>query len=374
VKLDVFPRGWITRILRTAGRECSGVPTATLPQQDLFVRAVIVANDGDDPVRIEDVRYELIGQGVCCHEMRVGGPTLAERLQADAELLSGLPPPLVGFIFGGVAPELSLRDAADGTVLPGRAAGVLFEHLRITSATRIDACRITVTYRSERGPEVLTTTLPVRAHTPRNVLRFPLEGRIFVWTGYDNPHMISHRRLQSQEFALDLVELPSQAVYHPESGRNADYAGYGMDVHAAADGTVVAVEGAAPENPGRPGDESDPEQLARQAATVEQLGLRAGLMGNHVILRHPGDEHSLYVHLVTGSPTVKPGDPVRQGQVIGRLGNSGISGGPHLHFSLMDGPDPLTARGLPCSFAGLRHLIWDLPLDEHPLECGWIVG
>jgi murein DD-endopeptidase MepM/ murein hydrolase activator NlpD len=41
------------------------------------------------------------------------------------------------------------------------------------------------------------------------------------------------------------------------------------------------------------------------------------------------------------------GDRVRVGQVVGELGNSGKSGGPHLHFQLMDRPSLLLADGLP---------------------------
>ena len=44
---------------------------------------------------------------------------------------------------------------------------------------------------------------------------------------------------------------------------------------------------------------------------------------------------------------MKVGDRVRTGQVIGRLGSSGNSNFPHLHFHLMDGPGPLASSGVP---------------------------
>lgn len=36
-----------------------------------------------------------------------------------------------------------------------------------------------------------------------------------------------------------------------------------------------------------------------------------------------------------------------------KIGNTGLSNCPHLHFQLMNGPDFMTARGLPCSFSNI---------------------
>jgi murein DD-endopeptidase MepM/ murein hydrolase activator NlpD len=68
-----------------------------------------------------------------------------------------------------------------------------------------------------------------------------------------------------------------------------------------------------------------------------------------VILRHDG-AWSAYVHLTTGSVAVKGGQTIRAGDVLGRVGHTGNSTAPHLHTQLMDGPDPLVAKGVPCAF------------------------
>lgn len=56
---------------------------------------------------------------------------------------------------------------------------------------------------------------------------------------------------------------------------------------------------------------------------------------------------AFYGHLQKGSVMVKRGDRVKRGQVLGRLGNSGNSSAPHLHFHIMNGPSVLGSDGLP---------------------------
>ncbi len=59
----------------------------------------------------------------------------------------------------------------------------------------------------------------------------------------------------------------------------------------------------------------------------------AGGHGNHIELRHEGGYITGYSHL--SSIGVKRGEKVRQGQLIGRVGSTGMSTGPHLHYEFM---------------------------------------
>jgi murein DD-endopeptidase MepM/ murein hydrolase activator NlpD len=77
-------------------------------------------------------------------------------------------------------------------------------------------------------------------------------------------------------------------------------------------------------------------------------------------------------HLQTGSIQVTVGQSVKKGEVIGRVGHSGNSFGPHLHFQLMDSSDIATAKGLPCAFEKYevfqngewQEVINDIPTDK----------
>lgn len=69
--------------------------------------------------------------------------------------------------------------------------------------------------------------------------------------------------------------------------------------------------------------------------------------GNYVTLDLGAGRYVSYEHLKPGSVLVRPGDRVRAGQAIARVGNTGDSIGPHLHFHVSDGSTPLTGEGLP---------------------------
>jgi murein DD-endopeptidase MepM/ murein hydrolase activator NlpD len=72
--------------------------------------------------------------------------------------------------------------------------------------------------------------------------------------------------------------------------------------------------------------------------------------GNYVVLDLEDGHFALFAHLQPNSLRVKIGDRVRRGQTLGRLGDSGNSDSPHLHFHIVDGNVPLAAEGLPFAF------------------------
>jgi len=71
-----------------------------------------------------------------------------------------------------------------------------------------------------------------------------------------------------------------------------------------------------------------------QVVTVE---FDAGGFGNNVVIRHKHGFYTRYGHML--SFRVKIGDRVQQGDIIGYIGNTGLSTGPHLHYEVHIGSD-----------------------------------
>jgi murein DD-endopeptidase MepM/ murein hydrolase activator NlpD len=74
--------------------------------------------------------------------------------------------------------------------------------------------------------------------------------------------------------------------------------------------------------------------LAAGSGTVEEA-LHKGGNGKYVRIRHANGYQTTYSHMSGFARGIEPGTKVRQGQIIGFLGNTGISTGPHLHFEIL---------------------------------------
>ncbi|MBS3968081.1 MAG: M23 family metallopeptidase [Truepera sp.] len=78
--------------------------------------------------------------------------------------------------------------------------------------------------------------------------------------------------------------------------------------------------------------------VAARAGTVTFAGWSNRGFGNLVKIRHAGGAETWYAHFSRILVTV--GQQVRQGEVVGRIGSTGISTGPHLHFEVHEGGRP----------------------------------
>ncbi|HET6552673.1 MAG TPA: M23 family metallopeptidase [Dyella sp.] len=145
-------------------------------------------------------------------------------------------------------------------------------------------------------------------------------------------------------FAIDWIRLGEHGGFASGDGaKPTQWHGYGADVLAVTD-AVVASTG---------------EGIAESATLAEHAAQKVPLedaAGNYVSLDLGDGRFAFYEHLRPGSITVKAGQHVRRGQVIGQLGFTGESTGPHLHFHIADRDAPLDAEGLPYVLQDFRQL------------------
>ncbi len=74
--------------------------------------------------------------------------------------------------------------------------------------------------------------------------------------------------------------------------------------------------------------------LAGGNGTIEEAG-RKSAYGNYIRIRHANGYQTAYGHMSGFGPGVEAGVKVRQGQVIGYVGSTGLSSGPHLHYEIL---------------------------------------
>lgn len=182
------------------------------------------------------------------------------------------------------------------------------------------------------------------AHDEPLVIGPPLAGPRWVAVNGCCNHEIVHRgSVQSvngalhdaQRFAIDWMRLDEQGHFvHGDASDVHNFTGYGEEVLAVADGKVVAMLNTLDDQP--PGKLPNPSTITMQ--TVD---------GNHVVLDIGGGYFAFYAHLQKNSVAVHVGDQVKKGAIMAKLGNSGNTSAPHLHFHVMNSPSVLGSDGLP---------------------------
>ncbi len=147
-------------------------------------------------------------------------------------------------------------------------------------------------------------------------MRLPFYGTWNVSQGYDGT--MTHKG--SWRHGLDFVILNQEGKQFKDKGDiPEDYFCYNKPVLAPADGYIESVTDNIDDN------------------IIGKPNIREN-WGNTVIIKHDSHTYSSLSHLRRGSITVKSGDRVRQGDVIGKCGNSGRSPFPHLHFQVQTLP------------------------------------
>jgi hypothetical protein len=175
----------------------------------------------------------------------------------------------------------------------------------------------------------------------------------------------------AQRFACDFNKVDAEGNTlpnpFPNDITNKMFYGYGAEILSVASGTVVFVKDGIPENvPQATGEIKPAVPLTRETNAGNWLSIDLG-----------NKRYAFYAHLQPGSIRVKVGNKVRKGQIIGLLGNSGNTVGPHLHFHIGDefslnGGDFNGNEGLPFVFdtfetAGQKHR-FEMPINNTVIQ------
>lgn len=181
------------------------------------------------------------------------------------------------------------------------------------------------------------------------VIASPIRGTNWIAAngccGIGLPHRTSlspynGKLTNSQRFAIDWMRLNDAGEFvSGDKTKNESYIDYDSAVYAVADGTVSSTLDSV--DAGTPGILPANDPVLGPKLTVQNVD------GNHIIQDLGGGIWAMYAHLVRGSLLVKPGDKVHKGQLIAKLGNTGNSSAPHLHFQLMNDPSLMQADGIP---------------------------
>jgi murein DD-endopeptidase MepM/ murein hydrolase activator NlpD len=282
------------------------------PMERIFFH-IIVENKAPTPIDIQWVRFDVVSSSGIVMSGQYSGRALTTLFDNAIDRKRIEPTP---------KQTLTLKPSerkAISDIFMDFPAGFIGENLLVE-----------VDYKSAGKDMFSKATTPLR-RTQGFSGNLPVDG---VWyVAAEHGFLDPHKRFLAEAFAYDFLQIGANGrSFQSEGKNNPDYYAYGKKVFSSKEGTVVAVRTDIAEN--TPG---------------ETLNTRAP-GGNFVIIDHGNGQYGYYAHLRPSSVSVKVGSRVSTGEAIAEVGNSGDSVEPHLHFHIMNKPDPAEADGIPAVF------------------------
>jgi len=313
--------GWIWSapvahmVMRVDGRTSTGTPVAGIGGHPIL--AAGFASPGPSPV-VDDVNIGVQGP------LEIVRLTSGERwLELDGSIVdttqTAPSPPTFSF---------QARNASGTTVATLSQQFGPFEglewHRLVTAWTALPQnatvanVRATASQVIFNGTRSQTRTIPVVTVTPTSIVS-PVAGVDWMWSnGPGQMDWNAHSGAPEARYAYDLgihrMVNGSLASYQGDPNVNSSFFCWDQPIRAAVTGTVVYVQDSHPDNNGMLHDRDEGN--------------------NAVIIQHPNNVFSSYVHVRQGTATVHVGQTVYAGSVVGLVGNAGASSEPHLHFAM----------------------------------------
>jgi hypothetical protein len=312
---------------------------------NFLLHGLKITNNSDGNIVLKAINFELHSSGNFVKQVSYCGKSLETVMNESLPNAKWLEKGFCAGLYLGEDGFWSQElHEASVELKPNQERGMFNEYFIVVYDKIIDEMIISVDY--DKNSEHCSQELRVALikYENKNQYIFPLKGNISTCGNYNS--LPEHRQHYSMEFAFDMAQYNTdQKLCYKDHMQEQDYVVYGKEVFAIADGEVVDCY--------HDFSMTTSWNWAERKPLIDKYGL-AAQCGNHVIIKHANGEYSFYGHLIAYSLTVKKGDKITQGQAIAKVGHTGLSGCPHLHFQLMNGPDFLASRGLPCSFTNLK--------------------
>jgi peptidase M23-like protein len=312
-------------------------PTAILVSP-IHEAQIVRGDDGKDHVEYELLVVNVFSEPVTLTSVTVLDPAGKELMRIEGGALAAATQTLFAKTATPVVPASAAVSVDVDLVLPPDTAPERVTH------------RIAYTLKADSELALLVGSLEINApdvtinRQSAMVIRPPLKGKGWLATTAcckPNVHRdlrvaIDGVRIETAEtFAIDWAKVKNDRLFDGDGKSVEQYYGFGEDVLAVADGSVVYI------------NDGIPDEMPSVLMVPKS---RSDYGGNNVIVEIAPNVFAWYAHLRQGSLTVKVGDAVTAGAPIAKLGNTGPSEGPHLHFGLLNKPDPIAGQSLPFIF------------------------
>jgi hypothetical protein len=168
-------------------------------------------------------------------------------------------------------------------------------------------------------------------------VHLPSAEPLFVLQGGDTPNVNDHMTVASQAYAIDFAVVGGRSgreLARPPATSVEDYYCWDTAVRSPVDGRIVIAVDSLPDNRLGARDPSQP-------------------LGNHVVVQQR-DRYFYLAHLRQHTVSVRAGETVAAGQLVGRCGNSGNTDFPHIHLHATNTPQFGEGLGLNLIFGPMH--------------------
>ena len=215
-------------------------------------------------------------------------------------------------------------------------------------------------YKNLDSNHKLPATFVLKPHSTRRILELKIKGKVTYKHSYrwivgsvdakhnDNylyslPYKIGSKRRVTQGFNGKFTHNKISSQYAVDFAMPE-----GTEIRAARDGVVVSIQ----------------NKYVESGVTID-----FATKGNVVVIEHDDGTLALYGHLYRYGILVNEGQRVKKGNLIAYSGNTGMSTGPHLHFTVFKVEDFNTPmKSIPFQFMSTEGIV------TQPIEGKWYVA